>query len=102
MVVDTSVVVAIFFGEPDAQCIGSILPMIPCDCFPQRRLLNLRGTDRPTMPRTKRAPIPFQQARRQVPAHLNALASRARDYVEAANSANTRHAYASDWKHFSS
>src|SRR6218665_3510673 len=33
--------------------------------------------------------------------HLEALADRARDYVEAASSANTRRAYASDWKHFS-
>ncbi|WP_375600403.1 tyrosine-type recombinase/integrase [Devosia sp. Naph2] len=35
-----------------------------------------------------------------VPVHLEHLASRARDYVEAASSANTRRAYASDWKHF--
>ena len=33
-------------------------------------------------------------------AHLRHLADRARDYVEAASSANTRLAYASDWKHF--
>ncbi|TIN32407.1 MAG: site-specific integrase, partial [Mesorhizobium sp.] len=37
-----------------------------------------------------------------LPAHLEALAGRARDYVEAASSANTRRAYASDWKHFAS
>src|SRR5690606_32082379 len=37
-----------------------------------------------------------------LPAHLADLADRARDYVEAASSANTRRAYASDWKHFSS
>jgi integrase len=36
-----------------------------------------------------------------LPAHLETLADRARDYVEAASSANTRRAYASDWKHFS-
>lgn len=35
-----------------------------------------------------------------LPAHLEALAGRARDYVEAASSANTRRAYAADWKHF--
>lgn len=35
-----------------------------------------------------------------LPAHLDALAERARDYVEAASSANTGCAYASDWKHF--
>lgn len=34
-------------------------------------------------------------------AHLRGLADRARNYVEAASSANTRLAYASDWKHFS-
>jgi integrase len=34
-------------------------------------------------------------------AHLRELADRARDYVEAASSANTRLAYGSDWKHFS-
>ena len=32
--------------------------------------------------------------------HLAPLIDRARDYVEAASSANTRRAYASDWKHF--
>ncbi|MGN6585689.1 MAG: tyrosine-type recombinase/integrase [Rhizobiaceae bacterium] len=37
-----------------------------------------------------------------LPPHLDALAGRARDYVEAASSANTRRAYASDWKHFAS
>jgi site-specific recombinase XerD len=37
-----------------------------------------------------------------LPAHLDALADRARDYVEAASSANTRRAYASDWKQFAS
>lgn len=35
-----------------------------------------------------------------VPAHLRDLTDRARGYVEAASSANTRRAYASDWKHF--
>ncbi|TIX20481.1 integrase, partial [Mesorhizobium sp.] len=38
----------------------------------------------------------------RLPGHLEDLAGRARDYVEAASSANTRRAYASDWKHFSS
>lgn len=36
-----------------------------------------------------------------LPAHLKHLTDRARVYVEAASSANTRKAYASDWKHFS-
>ncbi|RWI36128.1 site-specific integrase [Mesorhizobium sp.] len=35
-----------------------------------------------------------------LPAHLERLADRARGYVEAAASANTRRAYATDWKHF--
>ncbi|MER9934303.1 site-specific integrase [Mesorhizobium sp. M0088] len=35
-----------------------------------------------------------------LPTHLERLADRARDYVEAASSANTRRAYAADWKHF--
>lgn len=35
-----------------------------------------------------------------VPAHLEGLADRARGYVEAASSANTRRAYASDWSQF--
>ena len=37
-----------------------------------------------------------------LPAHLERLTERARDYVEAASSANTRRAYASDWAQFSS
>jgi len=35
-----------------------------------------------------------------LPAHLDQLADRARGYIEAASSLNTRKAYASDWKHF--
>ena len=35
-----------------------------------------------------------------LPAHLERLTERARDYVEASSSANTRRAYASDWGHF--
>jgi integrase len=34
------------------------------------------------------------------PAHLDSLAGRAKTFVKAASSANTRRAYASDWKHF--
>jgi integrase len=36
----------------------------------------------------------------RLPPHLERLADSARDYVEAASSANTRRAYAADWKHF--
>ena len=46
-------------------------------------------------------PSPLPEASSALPAHLEQLADRARDYVEAASSANTRKAYASDWKHFS-
>ncbi|TGU46817.1 site-specific integrase [bacterium M00.F.Ca.ET.152.01.1.1] len=35
-----------------------------------------------------------------LPAHLEKLADHARKYVEAASCANTRRAYAADWKHF--
>jgi len=45
-------------------------------------------------------PSPAPQATARLPAHLERLADRARGYVEAASSANTRKAYASDWKHF--
>ncbi|MCB1467959.1 MAG: integrase, partial [Rhizobiaceae bacterium] len=43
-----------------------------------------------------------QNATTRLPAHLVPLADRARAYVEAASSANTRRAYAADWKHFAS
>lgn len=45
-------------------------------------------------------PSPLPAAEPGLPAHLERLAGRARDYVAAASSANTRRAYASDWKHF--
>ncbi|SFJ43023.1 Site-specific recombinase XerD [Aquamicrobium aerolatum DSM 21857] len=48
------------------------------------------------------APSPPAVTAPRLPAHLDALADRARDYVEAASSSNTRRAYASDWKQFAS
>ncbi|KGF70651.1 integrase [Hoeflea sp. BAL378] len=45
-------------------------------------------------------PSPLEELNAGVPAHLRDLTDRARGYVEAASSANTRRAYASDWKHF--
>ncbi|WP_245451158.1 site-specific integrase [Borborobacter arsenicus] len=45
-------------------------------------------------------PVTAGQAQAYMPAHLEGLAGRARDYVEAASAANTRRAYAADWKHF--
>jgi integrase len=50
---------------------------------------------------TPSPPLPVVSNPR-LPAHLDALADRARDYVSAASSANTRRAYASDWRHFAS
>lgn len=44
--------------------------------------------------------LPSPAGKDHPPAHLTSLAERARGYVEAASSANTRKAYASDWKHF--
>lgn len=46
-------------------------------------------------------PSPLSEANAGPPAHLQDLADRARTYVGAASSANTRKAYAADWKHFS-
>ncbi|TGR23134.1 MULTISPECIES: site-specific integrase [unclassified Mesorhizobium] len=45
-------------------------------------------------------PVMLDPRRASLPSHLEKLADRARDYVEAASSANTRRAYAADWKHF--
>lgn len=45
-------------------------------------------------------PSPLAEGNTGLPAHLQELTDRARTYVEAASSANTRRAYASDWKHF--
>lgn len=46
-------------------------------------------------------PSPLAETTADLPARLKDLTDRARVYVEAASSANTRRAYASDWKHFS-
>ncbi|WP_313195984.1 site-specific integrase [Shinella zoogloeoides] len=45
-------------------------------------------------------PSPVSESNSGLPVHLRDLTERARGYVEAASSANTRKAYASDWKHF--
>jgi integrase len=46
------------------------------------------------------APYPAPLTEASLPGHLQDLTDRARGYVEAASSVNTRKAYASDWKHF--
>ncbi|CAN7616989.1 tyrosine-type recombinase/integrase [Devosia sp. LjRoot3] len=56
------------------------------------------GKDKPAA----QAPSPAPDRSLSVPIHLEELADRARGYVEAASSPNTRRAYESDWKHFSS
>ncbi len=63
------------------------------------------NTERDSLDRTEddgptAVPSPAPSSGPALPVHLQDLASRARDYVEAASSANTRRAYASDWKHF--
>lgn len=62
-------------------------------------VMEMGRADEPAEPPS---PPPLAVANSRLPAHLDALADRARDYVEAASSANTRRAYASDWKHFAS
>ncbi len=47
------------------------------------------------------SPLPSQPEASPLPDHLENLAGRARGYVEAASSPNTRRAYSADWKHFS-
>jgi hypothetical protein len=44
--------------------------------------------------------VPETVASPTLPGHLRDLRDRAREYVEAASSTNTRRAYAADWKHF--
>ncbi len=46
-------------------------------------------------------PSPVPPTSSNLSGHLQDLTDRARGYVEAASSINTRKAYASDWKHFS-
>lgn len=43
---------------------------------------------------------PADSAAPALPAHLEDLAEKARDYAKAASSANTRRAYAADWRHY--
>lgn len=56
------------------------------------------GVSGPEVPHDSR--LPSLVGEDQTPAHLASLADRARGFVEAASSANTRKAYAADWKHF--
>ena len=56
--------------------------------------------DEPSISRAE-IPSPAPQPGSSLSGHLQDLTDRARSYVEAASSINTRKAYASDWKHFS-
>src|SRR6202451_1097521 len=57
--------------------------------------------DPPRAPAAPRLVVENTRARGGVSAHLVTLAETARDYAEASSSANTRKAYASDWRHYS-
>lgn len=57
------------------------------------------GSESPSSEREEHLAL-APQAHPHLPAHLVPLAERARDYVEAAASGNTRRAYAADWAHF--
>ena len=56
------------------------------------------GADSTAVDAAPASPLPTNAG---LPPHLPDLTDRARYYAEAASSANTRKAYASDWKHFS-
>lgn len=81
-------------AEPDAS-IADDMPDIVDVVLEMGRVPEEPSADAPS------PPLPVVLTPR-LPAHLSALADRARDYVEAASSANTRRAYASDWKQFAS
>ncbi|MBZ9764790.1 site-specific integrase [Mesorhizobium sp. CA8] len=80
-------------AEPDAPIAGDLPDIVD--------LVMAMGTTPEEL--SAEAPSPLTAvANPRLPAHLDALAGRARDYVEAASSANTRRAYSADWKHFAS
>lgn len=54
----------------------------------------------PPQPAYRSQPASSSEPTLGLPAHLERLADHARKYVQAASSANTRRAYAADWKHF--
>ena len=70
----------------------------PVDVAADRRSLGSSSLERPNRRHAAGNATPSSPP--PLPAQLKTLADRARDYVEAASAANTRRAYASDWKHF--
>jgi len=65
-------------------------------------VMEMGRTPKETPPEVPSPSRPAAEATHEgLPAHIEALASKARSYIEAASSANTRRAYGADWKHFS-
>jgi hypothetical protein len=65
----------------------------------QNTEIHVEETPAPSLSTASRGDISAPEMSGEAP--LPSLADRARGYVEAASSANTRKAYAADWKHFS-
>ena len=83
-------------GSPDD------LPDIVDLVMQMGRLPEDEAADEPTVASPPPLSVVAGGEQPHVPGHLEHLADRARGYVEAASSANTRRAYASDWKQFAS
>ncbi|MCO6389092.1 site-specific integrase [Aliihoeflea sp. 40Bstr573] len=64
-------------------------------------VMEMGRTGEPAQAPSPPLPVATEEPHR-LSGHLEHLADRARGYIEAASSANTRRAYASDWKHFAS
>lgn len=94
-------------GENDPQY-GSARPQsasVPVGISPAINDGVERAENRPSTPDSEsegQGPSPALQRTRGLSAHPENLADRAREYVEAASAPNTRRAYDSDWKQFSS
>jgi integrase len=80
-------------AEPEDEIAGDLPDII--DLVLEMGRTSDEPPDKPRSP-----PLPVSAPTPALPAYLEKLADRARDYVEAASSANTRRAYAADWKHF--
>ena len=89
-------------AAPADRRIADDLPDIVDLVMEMGRASDRSSSQAPSPPPSGDSGVPSAQPGARLPVHLEALAGRARDYVEAASSANTRRAYASDWKHFSS
>lgn len=81
--------------EQDKDLVGRNLPVLSLHPSPSENL-----QEHGTLEQNGPAPSRIARSTEKVPAHLENLAERARQYVKAASSENTRAAYASDWRHF--